>query len=65
MKTMLATLPQSSGYPPKIIESTEKENVLPVVPFNKEISPILPPGKNKKIADTPEAWDESWFANYE
>lgn len=65
MKTIPSSALQSSGYPLKIVEPNKKEDTTPVISFNKKNFAGVLSKKGSTITDTPEAWDESWFANYE
>lgn len=65
MKTTYAPTFQFSGYPVGTIEP--KEKVQPSFSLIKEKADngYFAKVKKSNAMDTPENWDESWFANYE
>lgn len=65
MKTMLAPILQSSGYPLNFVVPSEAEEQSPVDSLQQEGAFKSQLKKFENVTDTPEKWDETWFANYE
>jgi len=65
MKTVSTQTLQFSGYPLQPVAADRPETLALRIVSNERNSDYLFSVKAKSLADVPEDWDESWFANYE